>query len=136
MGHRHQERPSRYHRNDKWKLTVKALEDSRPIRIPRFYWPGNDASLTTYRLCGFCDATIRTYAAVIYLVPVTGKAFPPCFVYSKTRVSSLQWLTIPRLELLSTVLLAQLMYSATEALSTELNLEDPICFTDSMVSGY
>ena len=119
---------------DKWKLTVKALEGARPIRIPRFYWPGNDASLTTYRLCGFCDASMRAYAAVIYLVPVTGEAFPPCLVCSKTRVSPLQRLTIPRLELLSTVLLARLIHSATEALSTELNLEDPICFTDSMIS--
>ena len=121
---------------DKWKLTVKALEGTRPVHIPRFYWPGNDASLTTYRLCGFCDASIRAYAAIVYLVPVTGEAFPPCLVCSKTRVLPLQRLTFPRIELLSTVLLARLIHSATEALSTKLNLEDLICFTDSMISYY
>ena len=43
-------------------------------------------------------------------------------------------LTIPRLELLSTLLLAHLIVTASESLSTRIELGEPRCFTDSQVS--
>jgi len=53
---------------------------------------------------------------------------------SKTRVSPLKTQTIPRLELLSALLLARLMKTVTESLSTRLTLQLPRCFTDSQIS--
>ena len=56
------------------------------------------------------------------------------FVASKTRVAPLKSQTIPRLELLSAVLLARLMSSITQAIEGEVTLSTPCCFTDSIVS--
>ena len=57
-------------------------------------------------------------------------------VCAKTRVSPLQRLTIPRLELMSAVLLARLITRVTAALTPELALKTPICYTDSQISYY
>eukprot|EP00731_Ephydatia_muelleri_P009394 Em0004g1732a len=56
------------------------------------------------------------------------------FVAAKTRVAPLQVQTIPRLELLGALLLSRLLTSVTSALSSELTLNSPICFTDSKVA--
>ena len=42
--------------------------------------------------------------------------------------------TIPRIELLSALLLARLVQTVHEALDGEVQLEEPICFTDSMIA--
>ena len=118
---------------NRWSLLLKGLEISQPICLPRTYQLESGTAVT-HRLYGFCDASAKAYAAVIYLVPVTDKEATPSLVCSKTRVAPLKELTIPGLELLSTVLLARLVNSVTEALSTELCLEEPICYTDSMIA--
>ena len=58
------------------------------------------------------------------------------FVVSKTRVAPVQSQTIPRLELLSALLLARLMDNVAISLGTLLPLSQPRCFTDSMVTLY
>ena len=42
--------------------------------------------------------------------------------------------TIPRLELLSCLLLARLTSTVSLALEPEINLDEPICYTDSQVA--
>ena len=44
--------------------------------------------------------------------------------------------TISRLELLSALLLARVIVTARDALTTELPLRDPICYSDSKVALY
>ena len=58
------------------------------------------------------------------------------FVTSKTRVAPIQLQTIPRLELLSALLLARLLTAAMESLQPVLSLHTPRCFTDSQVVLY
>ncbi len=58
------------------------------------------------------------------------------FVASKTRVSPIHHQTIPRLELLSALLLAKLMKGVTTSLESELPLSQPACYTDSKVALY
>ena len=58
------------------------------------------------------------------------------FVVAKTRVTPLGNMTIPRLELLSALLLATLISSVRIALETEIELNETLCFTDSKVSLY
>ena len=53
------------------------------------------------------------------------------FLAAKTRVAPTKELTIPRLELMSTLLLCQ---TVEEALEGFLELRETICFTDSRVS--
>ena len=58
------------------------------------------------------------------------------FLASKTRVAPTKAMTIPRLELLSALLLAKLCHSIEMALKPVLQLEETICYTDSKVSLY
>ena len=55
------------------------------------------------------------------------------FLAAKTRVTPVVGTTIPRLELLSALLLSKLTSSVHAALKQELNLSDPLCFSDSKV---
>ena len=58
------------------------------------------------------------------------------FIASKTRVAPLRKQTIPRLELLSALLLSRLMVSVTRSLESILTLSQPTCYTDSKVALY
>ncbi len=92
------------------------------------------ADIISCTLCGFCDASTKAYAGVVYLLLETTAGFSARFVAAKTRVAPLQQQTIPRLELLSALLLARLMSTITKGPECELTLSTPYCFTDSMVS--
>lgn len=110
---------------------IADLQEGQLMSIPRSYFDGVDGDIISYSLCGFCDASIGAYAAVVYLVIQTDTVK---FVTSKTRVAPLQRQTIPRLELLSALLLARLISSVTDNLSARMNLTQPRCFTDSKVA--
>ena len=58
------------------------------------------------------------------------------FVASKSRVSPLERQSIPRLELLSALLLARLIDNVERALKSVLTLGPSTCWTDSKVSLY
>ena len=58
------------------------------------------------------------------------------FVVSKTRVSPVGKQTIPRLELLSALLLAKLITATIAAIESEISLSGVTCFTDSKVALY
>jgi len=87
-------------------------------------------------LCGFCDASTRAYAAVVYLVLRTNTDTTVRFVVSKTRVAPLRPHTIPRLELLSAFLLSRLIASVANSLRPTLPQLEIQCFTDSQVALY
>ena len=120
----------------KWKSLISGLQGGPQITIPRCFLEGIISQVQSYSLHGFCDASQTAYAAVVYLVMETSMGQFVKFIASKTRVAPLQGLTIPRLELLSGLLLAKLMASISIALETELDLNRPTCYTDSMVALY
>ncbi len=88
-------------------------------------------SMTLY---GFCDASTRAYAAVVYLVMRTDAATTVHFVVSKTRVAPLQSQTVPRLELLSAFLLSKLVVAVSDSLQPTLPHLKISCYTDSQVA--
>ena len=118
----------------KWQSLVFELQDSEPIVIPRYYCHDITGEFTSYELCGFCDASTSAYAAVVYLVIKSSTGRFVRFLTSKTRVAPTQTQTIPRLELLSALLLARLITSITASLNSQLSLESSQCFTDSKVA--
>lgn len=115
-----------------WESLTSDLQHFTPLKLPRCYpRAANDESLS---LRGFCDASEKAYAAVVYLQAGEGIAMRTQFLCSKTRVAPVKKMTIPRLELLSALLLARLISTVRRALEQELQLENISCYTDSQVA--
>ena len=90
----------------RWQALVTDLRKATVVTIPRSYLSGIDENTLSFSLCGYCDASLAAYAAVVYLQIETksGSYKIMRFVASKTRVSPLKKQSIPRLELLSALL--------------------------------
>jgi hypothetical protein len=117
-----------------WEALVNNLQQVNVLQIPRFYLSGVDRSSIQYGLHGFSDASVGAYAAVVYLKIRTPQETVVRFIASKTRVAPVHSETIPRFELLAALLLARLISTISKALSPEMFLEPPTCYTDSQVA--
>ena len=119
----------------KWKQLLAMMKDAPTISFSRCFYRDPLCSIQSAKLVGFCDASSRAYAAVVYLKVVSDTHQVNIrFVAAKTRVTPTNGSTIPRLELLSALLLSKLIDSVHSALQQELQLTDPTCFTDSKVA--
>ena len=119
-----------------WDALVSELQCSPVMTLDRCFFHDTTSVISSCSLQGFCDASKEAYAVVIYLVMEINHERSVRFVTSKTRVSPLKTQTIPRLELLAALLLARLMNSVTSCLEPELNLTEPLCYTDSEIALY
>ena len=90
--------------------------------------------MSASELQGFCDSSAKAYGAVVFLRIVTTCASYVRFVSSKTRVAPISEQTIPRLELLSAVVLSRLILSIKKALSCEMKIDNLMCWTDSKIA--
>ena len=77
--------------------------------------------------------TPQPYVAAVYLVTSTEQRRMSRLMCSKTCVAPLKDTTVPRLELLSAVLLSLLVHTISSSLVAEINLLPPLCYTDSKV---
>jgi hypothetical protein len=118
----------------RWNVLKSSLYETQPISIPRCYFAVISGPFVSHTLCGFCDASLKAYAGVVYLLSETESGPLVRFVAAKTRVSPLKEQTIPRLELLSALLLARLLVTVAQSLEGEIELSPPRCFTDSTVA--
>lgn len=106
-----------------WKTIVLSLRQISRLSVPR--WTNFDVE-NVVQLHGFCDASEKAYGAVVYLKTLKGVMV----LCSKSRVSPIGPMTIPRLELKGAVLLADLITKVHSA----LDIETPIyCWCDSRV---
>ena len=78
----------------------------------------NEYKGATLELIGFCDASEKAYAAVIYIITNKNSSINSKIMIAKSRVAPMKQMTIPRLELLGAVLLARLMSTVKKILST------------------
>ena len=117
-----------------WKGLISDLNVSLTLTLPRSYFSGLTDTVVSVTLCGFCDASTRAYAAVIYILLKTELHSVVRFVAAKTRVAPLQVQTIPRLELLSAFLLSKLMASVQNSLGHQIAHLNVRCYTDSQVA--
>ena len=93
----------------RWETLKSSMLDMKPITMARCYFQCTDRHSTNCNLIGFCDASLQAYAAVVYLMIRRESLCHSCLVASKTRVAPLQGQTIPRLKLISALLLAKLL---------------------------
>ena len=92
-----------------WESLAAELQRFRPVCIPRCCIESESKSVEAYSLLGYCDASQRAYAAVVYLHMEMRGGSSSGFLCSKTRVAPVKRVTIPRLELMSALLLARLI---------------------------
>lgn len=111
-----------------------SLKAAQPTVIPCCYLFGLSGQLISASLCGFCDASTKAYAGVVYLLFEIVAELSVKFVTSKTRVTPLKEETIPQLELLSALFLARLLTTVTQSLESELALLPTQCLTDSTLA--
>ena len=118
-----------------WMHLLAMLKEAKIITVPRLLYPSATCSIQSARLIGFCDASSKAYAAIVYLRVKTKEHHVDVkFVAAKTRVAPVGGMTIPRLELLSVLLLLKLMDNVHTALEHEIQLGNPMCFSDSKVA--
>ena len=86
------------------------------------------------QLHGFCDASGKSYCACVYIRVACPHVVNVRLLTSKNRLVPSKPLSIPRLELLSCVLLSRLIDSVQKALESEVVLEKICLWSDSQVA--
>ena len=114
----------------KW---LQELTELRQWTIPRRYltcslWSENPR----LSLHGFGDASPQAYGACVYLVSQTDTGYESSLVMARARVAPLKQNSLPRLELLGSLLVARLIKYVKNALGLEQVTCH--CWTDSMVA--
>ncbi|CAI6354007.1 unnamed protein product [Macrosiphum euphorbiae] len=117
--------------NEVWHQFVSELPELQKICIPRFV---NTRSGIRVILCGFCDASERGYAAVVYIRSENSSGTPfVSLLGSKTKLAPMAASTIPRLELCGAVLLAKWMSRIKETLNVEVEVVEIHAWSDSTI---
>ena len=116
----------------KWAKWVENLSQAREIEVNRCLYEAREECVTECFLHGFGDASKKAYCAMVYFVYRTddGQAHVR-LVASKTRVAPLKELSIPRLELMSARILAQLMNTIRNSLQSQLKIDGVRFWLDS-----
>lgn len=121
--------PSDIH-ND-WAQFVSELPQLSAVCIPRFC---NTTPSSACLLFGFCDASLRGYAAVVYLRVLDAPRDSSVFLIgTKTKLAPIKPLTVPRLELNAALLLARWMHRLKTVLGERVTIVDSFAWTDSLV---
>ena len=90
-----------------WENYRAELPAVAQLKMPR--WVFFRSNQSTYQLHGFCDASEKAFAAVVYLRAVIDNAPEVHFLLAKSRVDPLKQISLPRLELSGATLLARLI---------------------------
>ncbi|UYV75619.1 hypothetical protein LAZ67_13000765, partial [Cordylochernes scorpioides] len=114
-----------------WTGIEEDINQLNKISIPRYIPCRN--SILTLELHGFCDSSEKAYAAVIYVESCKHDgSFNISLIASKTKVAPIKVLSLPRLELCSALLLANLFVAVKESLS--LHFDQIFLWSDSTIA--
>jgi hypothetical protein len=117
-------------RKRRWLGCIEELERIGKVAVPRCFY-GLVFGNVRRSLHGFADASVKAYCAVVYFVSELCGAYNIELLTSKTRVAHNKNHTIPRLELMSGRILAQLMSSVKHALGSEVEIIETYFWLDS-----
>ena len=124
----------------KWKKALSSLKDMDLITLPRFYLNCFELKhFTKFELHGFGDASLKAYAAVVYIrATKSDKQILVNIIASKTKVVPLnrKTVTIPKLELMACLVLSHLLKSVRDLLSEVFKIDEIKCWTESMDCYY
>lgn len=116
---------------EEWYQFYSSLGWLSNIKIPRFM---GTTSRGSYILCGFCDASEKGYAALVYLRATdSSQLVTMCLLGAKTKLAPMKDITISRLELSGAVLLAHWLAQLKATLEVHLTITDVYAWSDSTV---
>ena len=113
--------------HETWRKWCSELPSLALVKVPRCYFPNIDRP--SPQLHVFCDASSEAYSCVAYLRWECEGNVHVSFVCSRTRVSPLKPVTIPRLELMAAVLGSRLATKLKKEHDVAIN--STIYWTDS-----
>ena len=117
-----------------WKELTEDMKRVSSITIPRCILDGIEAEeVTSIQLHGFADASKSAYGANVYIRVSTIDVCSSSLLTSKTRVAPLKGDTIPRLELMAALTLANLMTAVYEALVCTVKIDAVYNWIDSQI---
>eukprot|EP00112_Aurelia_sp_Birch-Aquarium-sp1_P020087 Seg509.12 transcript_id=Seg509.12/GoldUCD/mRNA.D3Y31 product="hypothetical protein" protein_id=Seg509.12/GoldUCD/D3Y31 len=120
-------------KRERWETLLRDAQAVKSVTVPRtLHEP--EGSKVKYSLHGFGDASTKAYSAVVYLVAETETGKYSRLICSKTRIAPLKGLTIPRLELMSALILATLMDTVKNALAQQIEISEVRYWLDSKTS--
>ncbi|GFW92498.1 integrase catalytic domain-containing protein [Trichonephila clavipes] len=115
---------------NEWREFVTTLKCIEEVKINRFIMADNNVRIV---LQGFADTSEAAYGAVAYLQCfLHNGAAKVSILASKSRVAPIRVISIPRLELCTCVLLAQLVKKIRSTF--RLNISDIVLHTDSTIA--
>ena len=116
------------HLFSKWLIFLANLPSIGDIQIPRWV---NFSTNSTIQLHGFCDASEKAYCGAVYIRTTASSGETHChLIVAKTRVTPLQQLTIPKLELCGALLVTNLITNVSKSLKYQ---HDVALWTDSAI---
>ena len=105
-----------------WLQYITKLKEVKAVSVPRFIFSKIEDDFHNVVIHGFSDSSKIAYSAVVYLQIQTSNGLVSRLMTSKTKVAPIQELTIPRLELLACLLLANLVYNVCNAISNNFQI--------------
>ena len=121
--------PSRL--QEEWSSVAQDISNLTEVRINR--WLNHNSKVKSAKLIGFCDASKKACAAVVYLQIVENEnCCHVNLVMTKSRVAPLRTLSIPRLELCGAVLLKDLLIHVKSLIG--IKLDGVCCYSDSEIA--
>ena len=114
------------------KIGTSKLSSLKDIKVPRCYFMRKEEPHVKHELHGFSDASNKAFAAVVYLRTEHANGdIEINLVASKTQVAPIKRQSIPRLELLVATILARLVKSIKEAMSSLKTPAEVFLWSDS-----
>lgn len=116
-----------------WTRFVNDLPLLKTLKIPRYIFL--DKSILQIEFHGFSDASLKAYAACVYVRALYTDGSVSCrLVSSKSRVAPLKTITLPRLELCGMLLLSRLVKEIQSIFDSRFSIDSVNLWSDSKIA--
>ena len=116
-----------------WKEFLSNFENWNCLKVKKFAFYEIEENVLSVNLHGFCHSSNQIYCAVVYLSIKTTLDIGLSLLVSKTKVTPKK-LSMPRLELLSCVLLSKLLNKVLYIVTKRICVNNICCWSDSEVA--
>ena len=119
----------------KYNNFIEELRKLPFTSVPRYLFD-DQHNVTELELHGFCDASIQVYSAAVYVQSSKNDNIVTNLLAAKSKIVPNRKLTVPKLELMSCLLLSRLIVSVRKVLSLQVKISDVVGWCYSKVSLY